>query len=726
MPKILDPLTEDELKEIVDFLKKGESLPDEYRFRLFNNCNKSELIWPGKNKNICKAELPFQTIEHIDTPKLNQPHDTRHLKSAWANKLIWGENKLVLSSLQSGSLRHDIEAIGGIKLVYIDPPFDVGADFSMPIEIGDQDSFTKRPSVIEEIAYRDTWGKGVDSYLTMIYERLRLIHNLLADDGSIYIHCDYRLSGVMRLVLDEIFGENNFLNQITWKRSTPTGGKTKSKMFPRDCDVIFSYKKLEESTFNNLYVPYSQDYIDKFFTKKDPDGRKWASQTLGDYSEESIKHFESIGRIFVTKNGSKRLKYYLDEAKGVLVDDVWTDIRNVRQEAVRNIGKKTDNPEYLNYPTQKPEALLERIILASSNPGDLVADFFCGSGTTLAVAEKHARTWIGCDLSRFGIHTSRKRLINTQFELDKKNKPYNAFEILNLGHYDRQYYMGIDPGLPKEKRDSQARLKENEFFNLIHRAYKSQQLHDMAPFHGFKSETDHAVYIGSLDSPVTMSEIDEIIISAPKYGFNKVDVLGFEFEMGLTPDMQDRAKEKNVTLALRYIPRDVFDKRAIEKGQVIFYDVSYVEAKINKIDNTISVQLIDFGVFHRQEDINYISHTLKAGGSKVIVDSGQVIKITKTRTGAIDQEVLTKNWTDWIDYWSVDFDYESLQDKLSGNNIFENQWQNFRTKNNRKILTESECFKYSNPGKYKVAVKVIDIFGHDTTKVFDIDIGLTR
>ncbi|WP_202621195.1 hypothetical protein [Legionella pneumophila] len=286
--------------------------------------------------------------------------------------------------------------------------------------------------------------------------------------------------------------------------------------------------------------------------------------------------------------------------------------------------------------------------------------------------------------------------------------------------------MGIDPGLPKEKRDSQARLKENEFFNLIHRAYKSQQLHDMAPFHGFKSETDHAVYIGSLDSPVTMSEIDEIIISAPKYGFNKVDVLGFEFEMGLTPDMQDRAKEKNVTLALRYIPRDVFDKRAIEKGQVIFYDVSYVEAKINKIDNTISVQLIDFGVFHRQEDINYISHTLKAGGSKVIVDSGQVIKITKTRTGAIDQEVLTKNWTDWIDYWSVDFDYESLQDKLSGNNIFENQWQNFRTKNNRKILTESECFKYSNPGKYKVAVKVIDIFGHDTTKVFDIDIGLTR
>ncbi|HDV6632678.1 TPA: site-specific DNA-methyltransferase [Legionella pneumophila] len=720
MPKIVDPLSDDELKEIVDFLKKGETLPEDYRFRLFNTCHKSELIWPGKNNNICKAELPFQAIEHVDTPKLNQ--FTPHSRNTWANKLIWGENKLVLSSLQSGYLRREIEAIGGIKLVYIDPPFDVGADFSMSIEIGDQESFIKKPSIIEEIAYRDTWGKGVDSYLTMIYERLKLIHNLLADDGSIYIHCDYRLSGVMRLVLDEIFGENNFLNQITWKRSTPTGGKTKSKMFPRDCDVIFSYKKLEESTFNNLYVPYSQEYIDKFFTKKDPDGRRWASQTLGDYSEESIKHFESIGRIFVTKNGSKRLKYYLDEAKGTLVDDVWTDIRNVRQEAVRNIGKKTDNPEYLNYPTQKPESLLERIIQSSSDPGDLVADFFCGSGTTLAVAEKLGRTWVGCDLSRFAIHTSRKRLINLQVELDSKKKKYNAFEILNLGHYDRQYYMGIDPSLPKKKRESQARLKENEYFNLIHRAYKSEQLHNMAPFHGFKSETNHAVYIGSLDSPVTMSEIEDIISAAPKYGFNKVDVLGFEFEMGLTPDMQDKAKEKNVNLVLRYIPRDVFDKRAIDKGQVVFYDVSYVEAKINKIDNTVTVQLIDFGVFYRQEDIDFIAHNLKASRSKVIVDQGQVIKLTKTRSGDIEQEILTKNWTDWIDYWSVDFDYESLQDQFSGNNIFENQWQNFRTQKNRKINIESESFKYSRSGHYKIAIKVIDIFGHDTTKVFDIRI----
>lgn len=150
MPKILDPLSDDELRDIVDLLKKGEALPEDYRFRLFTSCNKSELIWPGKNNIICKAELPFQAIEHIDTPKLNQLHNTPQSRSTWTNKLIWGENKLVLSSLQSGYLRSEIEAMGGIKLVYIDPPFDVGADFSMPIEIGDQESFIKNQALLKK------------------------------------------------------------------------------------------------------------------------------------------------------------------------------------------------------------------------------------------------------------------------------------------------------------------------------------------------------------------------------------------------------------------------------------------------------------------------------------------------------------------------------------------------------------------------------------------------
>ncbi len=691
----MDPLSENELTNIVELLKKGESLPEDYRFRLFSICHKSELIWPGKNNNICKAELPFQIIELINAPQLNQGQHTHYLKPTWSNKLIWGENKLILSSLQSGQFRHEIESMGGIKLVYIDPPFDVGADFSMSIEVGEQDSFIKKPSIIEEIAYRDTWGKGIDSFISMIYERLSLIRNLLADDGGIYVHCDWRVTAYIRLVMDEIFGKENFINEIIWHFSQ--GGKG-TQYFAKKHNTILYYGKTKNAFFNQKAVrlPFTPH-------KQDASGKNYGGRMGVD--EDGREYVEKWG------TGKKKLyRYYLDEGK--LPEDVWSDIQSIQSAA----------KERVDYPTQKPEALLERIIKASSSEGDIVADFFCGSGTTMAVAEKLNRKWIGCDLSRFAVHTSRKRLINLQLTLDSEKKKYNAFEILNLGHYDRQYYMGIDPTLPKDERDSQAHLKENEYFNLIHKAYKSEPLHNMAPFHGYKSESNHAVYIGSLDSPVTISEIEDIISAAPKYSFNKVDVLGFEFEMGLNPDMQDKAKVKNVNLALRYIPRDVFDKRAIEKRQVVFYDVSYVEAKIIKQTDTIFIRLVDFGVFYRQEDVDYVGHTLKAGSSTVIVDKGQVIKLTKTRLGGIDQEILTKNWTDWIDYWSVDFDYESLQDKFLGNNIFENQWQNFRTKNNRKITTDSKKFKYSKPGNYKVAIKIIDIFGHDTTKVFSVHI----
>lgn len=171
---------------------------------------------------------PFQVIEQVDEPRAEKPEDTgaqmflfdergRQLKG-WTNKLIWGDNKLILSSLKNGPLREEIEAQCGLKLIYIDPPFDVGADFSMGIEIGG-DTFTKNPNILEEIAYRDTWGKGADSFIAMIYERLVLMRDLLAEDGSIYVHCDWRVNSFVRLVLNEVFGAKNSINELIWKRS---------------------------------------------------------------------------------------------------------------------------------------------------------------------------------------------------------------------------------------------------------------------------------------------------------------------------------------------------------------------------------------------------------------------------------------------------------------------------------------------------------------------------
>jgi adenine-specific DNA-methyltransferase len=226
------PLTEQEKQEVIRYLEADKPLPDKFRFLLFEDKREVELVWNGKSGEVSNIVLPFQVIEQVDEPRAEKPEEAalqmsmfdergRQLKG-WTNKLIWGDNKLILSSLKNGPLREEIEAQGGIKLIYIDPPFDVGADFSMDIEIGG-DTFTKKPNILEEIAYRDTWGKGADSFIAMIYERLVLMRDLLAEDGSIYVHCDWRVNGYIRLVMDEVFGATNFGNAISWKRSLPHG-----------------------------------------------------------------------------------------------------------------------------------------------------------------------------------------------------------------------------------------------------------------------------------------------------------------------------------------------------------------------------------------------------------------------------------------------------------------------------------------------------------------------
>ena len=257
-------LTEQEKQEIVRFIEAGRELPEKYRFLLFENKREVELVWNGKSNEVCTIVLPFQTIEQVDEPRAEKPSEAemqmslfdvdargRQLKG-WTNKLIWGDNKLILSSLKNGPLRSEIEAQGGLKLIYIDPPFDVGADFSMDIEIGG-DTFTKKPNILEEIAYRDTWGKGADSFIAMIYERLILMRDLLAEDGSIYVHCDWRVTSLIRLVLDEIFGASFFQNELIWKRQSPSSSKARANKYSADHDTIYFYTRSGKYTFNKTF-----------------------------------------------------------------------------------------------------------------------------------------------------------------------------------------------------------------------------------------------------------------------------------------------------------------------------------------------------------------------------------------------------------------------------------------------------------------------------------------
>jgi len=743
-------LSEHEIRDITKYLEAGKSLPEKYRFLLFEDKKEVELVWNGKTGDVTNVVLPFQVIEQVDEPRSEEKRNmqtdmfdtaTGRQVKGWNNKLIWGDNKLILSSLKNGPLREEIEAQGGIKLIYIDPPFDVGADFSMDIEIGDE-TLTKKPSVIEELAYRDTWGKGADSFISMIYERLVLMRDLLADDGSIYVHCDWRVSSYMRLILDEIFGKNNFLNEIIWQKIRTTKAQTKS--FGNVTDSIFVYSKSANAIYNRQYKPHNEKYIKSHFKKdletgrlfqlvsmiqmgqgparnfggkviEPPKGRHWI------WSQERIDQGMKDGRVRFNSKGTPRKIIYLDELEGDIVDDLWDDVYPVNSQAEEVVG----------YPTQKPIKLLERIIKSSSSEGDIVADFFVGSGTTTAVAEKLGRKWIASDLGKFSVHTTRKRLIGVQRQLKREEKNWRAFEILNLGKYERAHYIGVNTNLREVEQQKQLEQKEAKFLELILHAYKADKVEQFKTFQGKKA--GRLVAVGPINLPVTRLFVEEIILECRQKRITKADILGFEFEMGLFPNIQEEAKSKGIDLAMKYIPRDVFDKRAIEKNQVAFHDVSYIEVKAHFKKGAIAVELMDFSVFYSQ-DAN-ASETLGKKKSKVIIDKGQVVKVSKDKDGIAKREVLTKHWTDWIDYWSVDFDFESKQEIMrmkdeetgevseawSGEYVFENEWQSFRTKRDRTIeLTSSymECLA----GRRKVAVKVVDIFGNDTMKIVEVTV----
>ncbi len=704
-------LTDNEKRDIIKYLEAGKPLPEKYRFLLFEDKKEVELVWNGKTSEVSKVVLPFQTIEVVDEPRAEDTSDTKkqvqqslfnfddrgRQKAGWTNKLIWGDNKLILSSLKSGVLREEIEKEGGLKLIYIDPPFDVGADFSMKVEIGEEE-LMKKPNVLEELAYRDTWGKGADSFIAMIYERLSLMKDLLASDGAIYVHCDWRVNSYVRLVLDELFGKENFINEIAW---CTTGASMVKKNYPRKHDTIFYYSKSKGNYIFNkddIRIPYAEGSLDR------------------------------ANRNVVATGGMNFEKIELNKT-GKVPEDFWLDIQRAARYPGENVG----------YPTQKSIKLLERIIKASSNEGDLVADFFCGSGTTLAVAEKLGRKWIGSDLGKFSIHTTRKRMIGTQREMKKNGTDFRAFEILNLGKYERQHYIGVNMNLREEEKQKQLAKKEADFVKLIVKAYKAEAIDNFKTF--VAKKTGRLVAIGPINLPASRLFVEEVIKECTEKQITKVDILSFEYEMGLFPKIQEEAKEKGIDMALKHIPREVFDKRAIEKNQIQFHDVSYIEVKPHikpagkRVDGNVAIELTDFSVYYNQDIVDNVVASLKKGANKILVEQGNIVKISKDKDGIVTNEILTKKWTDWIDYWAVDFDFESKQEIVrvkneetgkieeawTGNYIFENEWQSFRTKKDRSIELKSvahECEK----GRRKIAIKVVDIFGNDTMKVIEVNI----
>jgi adenine-specific DNA-methyltransferase len=670
---------------------------------------RTELIWEGKydeygrrrEVDIAGAALPLQKIETIDEPRsraeaigdqqaLFALNEQAQKLGDFRNQLIWGDNKLVTASLLK-------EFQGKVDLIYIDPPFDVGADFTMDIPLGEEnETVEKDQSTLEMVAYRDTWGKGTDSYLHMMFERLALMKELLSEKGSIYVHCDFRMNGYLRQLLDEVFGLSNFRNEITWKRRVGMSSAVhESNRFGVCTDGILFYAKTEEAPFEpqyNLDSPEYQDYIKSRFTYVEENGRRYQPTSLVnpgyrpnliyDYkgyksppngwmiTKEKMAQWDSEGRLHFpeSKDARIRRKSYADELKGMPVQNLWTDITEINSQA----------EERADYPTQKPEALLERIIRASSSEGSLVADLFCGSGTTGAVAERMGRRWIMADLGRFAIHTSRKRLIELQRTLHEKGKPYRAFDVYNLGRYERQWW-----------QRQHLRGADEEHRHVVLEFYKAERIQNSTShlIHGRKGPA--FIHVDGIDGIFTRRELRAVAEAAKAAGAKQINCLAWEFEMDLRLQANSLQAEVGIEIRLVRIPREIMEKN---RTQVTFFEIATLQAEpvISKVgaERVVNLKL------------------------KTFLPS--LAEIPEKELQALEERAIKRGF-DFIDFWAVDFDFREGQP-------FKHHWQTYRTRKDRTLPTISDQnFVYPNLGKHVACVKVVDTFGCDTSITVPIE-----
>jgi len=635
-----------------------------------NNNNKKdkkyvELIWaekykdfvrPKKKTEIERIALPFQLTETVNEPRIKEYEASlgkmfspkakypENYPQDWKNKLIWGDNKIVMESLLRGDKSSDIPSMAGkINLIYIDPPFFTGSDFAVRAKVG-QEEVEKEPSIIEQRAYIDTWSQGIASYLKYMYERLVLMRELLADNGSIYVHLDWHVGHYVKVLMDEIFGAENFRNEIIWCYEKP---RPAEKQFKRNHDIILFYTKNPEKwTFNIQYVPRKgEEELKKREAKVRSDGTIWEP----DY-------------------------------EGKICPDWWDDIPSFATAMTAS--------ERVHFDTQKPEKILKRIILTSSNPGDIIADFFCGSGTTGAVAEKLGRRWIMADLSKFAIQVTRKRLLDIHHSKDLLNEkkkeygnPARPFEILNLGNYS----VG-------EWKD-----KEEEFVKFILQLYQAKPLTGFNYIQGEKEK--RAVHIGSLSAPVTIDEIKTVVDECQKNNFKTLDILGLEWGYGVNELAKALAKKQKVDLRLIQIPS--YNELS---SALVGFDLNLFKIPDEIVEKEISKNI-------KFLELPYLEIETKIKNKSIELKIADFQLPPTPELAEISEKI--KDSIDLIDYWAVDWNYQG--------DTFHNQWQDYRTKKEPRVDRKAS-YTYEKAGEYQVMVKVIDVFGGDVSKVIKVKI----
>jgi len=647
-----------------------------------------ELVWEGKygpdGRKVAplRVALPFQTVETVNESAQERQRSfdlfTSGHAADWRNRLIWGDKKYVLPALLD-------DLAGRVDLIYIDPPFATGADFSFSAAIPDShEAFEKQPSIIEQKAYRDTWGKGLDSYLQWLSETADLLSALLSPSGSLYVHLDWRAVHYAKVIFDGALGIDSFKNEIVWRRANthndPDG-------YGRVHDTLLYYRR-PSGTFNPAHGEYREEYLAQAYRHVDEAGRRYRllplhathmfstkddnTRRFGDavlrpppgkywrWSQRKIDDAMASDMIVISKNNVPQYKKFLDEAEGVPLQSIWEDLKMMAR------------PEMVGYPTQKPVSLLDRIIRSSSQPGELVLDCFVGSGTTAVVAEQLGRRWVACDLSRFSIHTTRKRLLSID--------DVTPFAVQNLGKYERQMWQAAEFG-------ETAKARTAAYRDFIIGLYQAQPVHGYTWLHGLKQ--GRMVHVGTVDAPVTVGDVKQIAMEFRKtVGKGKsspsttsVDVLGWDFAFEINEVARQDAAKAGIEMRFVRIPREVLDKRAVDQGDIRFFELAALGVHVQSAKREVTLTLSDF-----------------------------VIPLDDVPEEV--QRAIT-DWSQWIDYWAVDWDNHG--------DTFHNEWQSYRTPKESKLHL-STSHEYEQPGEYTVVVKVIDILGNDTTKTLSVTV----
>ncbi len=630
--------------------------------------------------------ISLQTNEMVLPSKENQGLFKGQIKDIgnqeWFNRLIYGDNLLTMQALLTGDSSSGLPSMRGkIDLIYIDPPFDSKADYRTKIHLPKVD-IEQKPTVIEQFAYSDTWKNGTASYLEMMIPRLILMRELLSEQGSIYVHIDWHVGHYVKVIMDEIFGKDKFRNEIVWRRDSPgKGAKGTSKQWSRENDSILFYSKGDNYHFAQVYREELTPTQLREYIYQDPDGRKFKKVQLGDYSEKSIEEFRKQNLIYKTNSGREYKKYYLDEAKFALGSN-WVDIINLSK------GQK----EQLGFATQKPSKLLNRIIIASCPEGGIVADFFAGSGTTGAVAEKLGRKWIMSDLGKSACMIMRKRLI------DQDAKP---FLYHCIGDYQKEQF------------------EQSKFRTIGSLAHVVINLYGALPFPIQEGVPNNLGYIKQnktlvfVDSPTKMTGYNTLkkaleLRGSFMGGWDKVVVLGWNFDVEISKVLNsfktDLEKDR---LEVLVIPADLLERlrnkstyeQLIKSGEIKFSSLQYLKVK--------PTTKKDYGKEQEELTIELDDYVLLSPDA-LPLDAKNKEELEK---------VIKKDPLSLIEYWSVDPDYDG--------EVFRSKWQDYRgnvanDKNPFKVVRKAKLILPKSKKERKICVKAVDVFGFESVAIMEI------